>query len=268
MRLQNKIIFITDADSNSGKTLINRLADEGAHFILNSVSDGEEIQSNIAYCQTQGSKVKIVNIDLCKSSEVGSMLETAAQHLGTVDVLIHNNNAVISTSVEICSEELFLQIMDANTKSAFICTQAIGKQMATKQSGKVIYISSIHAEKPTGSSFVYSVSKGALKMLSREAALILGRYGVNVNTIELGPVEGDREKFKSDISTLYDAYQYKVPNAVLGNNDDLAQVVLYLSTNEARHVNGADIRVDGGFVLHYMDHKMKKPNLESADTPI
>jgi len=263
MILQNKIVFITDADCDSGKTLINLLADQGANFILNSASNGEEIESNIAYCQTQGSAAVIVNIDLCKSSEVASMLERTAK-LGTIDVLIHNHNTVVPASVETSNEELFLQMLNANAKSAFICTQVIGKQMAAKQSGKIIYISSIHAEKPTGSSFAYSASKGAVKLLNREAAIYLGRYGVNVNSIEMGPMDGDDQKFKSDFSTLYDSFQYKVPNAVLGNYEDLANLVIYLSSQEARYVNGADIRLDGGFLLHYMDHKMKRPNLSTT----
>lgn len=259
MILQNKIVFITDADSHSGQTLFQHFAEKGCHFILNSSSNGEEIQSILAHCQTQGSRALVVNINLCKSSEVSDMLEIAAGQLGTVDLLVHNNNTLIPESIETCSEELFLQVMNTNTKSAFICTQIVGKQMAAKQSGRIIYINSIHAEKPTGSSFAYSASKGALKMLAREAAIFLGRYAITVNAIELGPVEGDHEKFKSDISTLYDSYQYKVPNAVLGNYDDLANLVSYLSSNEARYINGADIRLDGGFILHYMDHKMKKP---------
>ncbi|KKI89792.1 short-chain dehydrogenase [Bacillus sp. SA1-12] len=268
MRLQNKIVFITDADSDSGKTLISRFADEGAHFILNSTSDGDQIQSSIDHCRTQGSMSMIVNVDLCKSSEVRTMLEAVEKRLGTVDVLIHNNNVVAPTSVETCNEELFLQIMNENTKSAFICTQAVGNQMKAKQSGKIIYISSIHAEKPTGSSFAYSASKGAVKLLTREAALILGRYGVNVNTIEMGPIEGDDERFKSDISSLYDSYQFKVPNAILGSHDDLAQCALYLSSDEAIYMNGADIRLDGGFMLHYVDKKMKKADLAKEETEL
>ncbi|MDF2963002.1 MAG: short-chain dehydrogenase [Paenibacillus sp.] len=258
MRLQEKVVFITDADSSSGKTLMNRLAVEGARFILNSPSGGEEIAANLAYCQAAGSKAITVNIDLCQEAEVGLMLEEAAQRVGAVDILIHNQNLVVPASVESCDEELFLKIMNANAKSAFICTQAAGKQMAAGQSGKIIYISSIHAEKPTGSSFVYSVSKSAVKMLAREAAIELGRYGINVNTIEMGPVEGDDEMFRSPVSTLYEDYRYKVPNTILGTYDDLAECVLYLSTAQSRYMNGADIRLDGGFVLHYMDHKMKK----------
>jgi glucose 1-dehydrogenase len=259
MKLQDKIVFITDADSGSGQAIINRLAAEGAHFILNSASGGEEIQPDLQLLKASGTKVVVTNVNLCKSSDLEALLKETVGRLGTVDILVHNNNLVKPASVETCEETLFLEIMNANAKSAFICTRAVGKQMSAKQSGKVIYVSSIHAEKPTGSSFAYSASKGAIKMLSREAALVLGRDGINVNVIELGPVEGDHELLQSDISTLYDSYQYKVPNANLGNHDDLAHLVLYLSTDEARYINGADIRIDGGFLMHYMDFKMKRP---------
>ncbi|RAP77916.1 SDR family NAD(P)-dependent oxidoreductase [Paenibacillus montanisoli] len=259
MKLKNKVVFITDADSLSGKAIINRLAAEGAHFILNTSAAGSENQTNPASLETGESKAVIVQVDLCKSSEVVPMLEEAERQLGPIDILVHNSDVVKPALIETCEEQLFNEIMDANAKSAFICTQAAGKLMAARQSGKVVYVSSIHDSKPTGSSFAYSASKGAVALLAREAALVLGRHGINVNLIQMGPVEGDNERFKSDISALYDSYQYKVPNAVLGTHDDLGNLVLFLCSDEARYVNGANIRFDGGFLLHYLDFRMKKP---------
>ena len=259
MNLQNKIVFITDSDSSSGKAVLSRLSQNGAHFILNSYSGGVELTRELALIREAGLQAIVVNIDLGKSAVVADMLQFAEQQLGKVDVLIHNNNAVYPGSVEHGEEELFLQSLAVNAKSAFICTQAVGKQMREKQAGKIIYISSIHAEKPTGSAFTYSLSKGAVKMLSKEAALVLGRFGVSVNTIELGPMEGDDKLFQSSISTLYNEYEYKVPNAVLGRNEDLAELVLFLASDEARCINGSDIKLDGGFLLHYMNFKMKRP---------
>jgi glucose 1-dehydrogenase len=259
MKLQHKVVFITDGDSGSGKALIHRLSHEGADFIVNSQSSGEHIQDERTHCIAAGSKIMVVHINVCDGSAVSGMLDEAAQQLGPVDVLVHNNNLILPISVETGDEERFLAILNANAKSAFVCTQAVGKQMMARQSGSMIYVSSIHAEKPTGSSFAYSASKGAVKMLTREAALCLGRYGVTVNSIEMGPVEGDDSVFQSDISTLYEEYEYKVPNAELGTYADLASLVCYLCSGAARHMNGADIRLDGGFVLHYMDHKRKKP---------
>lgn len=259
MRLSGKVVWITDTDSPAGKTLIRRLAGEGARFILNSVSGGDALRDELAYCRSVGAKTAVACVDLCRSAEVDGLLDEAAESVGSVDVLIHNNNKVVPLSVAEGREEPFLDVLHANAKSAFICTQAAGRRMAARQSGTIIFVSSIHAEKPTGSSFAYSVSRSAVKMLAREAALELGRSGVNVNTIEMGPVEGDDATFASAISTLYDDYHYKVPNAVLGTFDDLADAVLFLASDQSRYINGAELRVDGGFVLHYMNHKMKKP---------
>jgi glucose 1-dehydrogenase len=259
MKLRDKVVFITDADSASGKAAIVRLADEGAHFILNSVSEGRHIQDQLAHCESASSKAVVVHSDLCDKAAVAAVLEEASELLGTVDVLIHNNNSVEQGSVENGDEDMFLRVLHANAKSAFVCTQVVGKEMIEKQAGSIIYISSIHAEKPTGSCFAYSASKGSVKMLSREAALHLGRHGINVNVIEIGPVEGDNHTFRSDISSLYEDYEYKVPNAVMGTPEDAAHLLLYLCSEEARYINGADIRMDGGFLMHYIDFKMKRP---------
>jgi len=259
VRLPNKVVFITDADHKSGKALLLRLAAEGASFLLNSASGGERIESELERARRSGARTFVVDVDLSSTPDVEAALASAAASLGAVDVLIHNHDLVLPIRVETGEEERFLEIMNANAKSAFVCTKAVGKQMQAKQRGSMIYVSSIHAEKPTGSSFAYSASKGAVKMLAREAAVVLGRHGVNVNTIELGPVEGDDERFASDVSLLYDSYRYKVPNAVLGTYEDVAELALFLASDEARFVNGADIRLDGGFLMHYMDFKMKKP---------
>ncbi|MDD9268542.1 SDR family NAD(P)-dependent oxidoreductase [Paenibacillus sp. GCM10023248] len=259
MKLTKKVIFITDADSGSGKALLYRLADEGAHFILNSVSGGTNLESELQRCQTRGVQVVIVNANLLSSSAVVSVLEDTTKQIGPVDILIHNNRTVKTSSVELCEEDCFLEVLNANAKSAFVCAQAVGKQMIAKQSGTMLFVGSIHAEKPTGSSFSFSVSQGAIKMLSREASLVLGRHGIHVNFIEMGPVAGDDTLFQSDVSSIYEDYMYKVPSNVLGTYDDLAQLVSFLCSDNARHMNGADIRLDGGFLMHYMDHKMKKP---------
>ncbi|GGD57138.1 SDR family NAD(P)-dependent oxidoreductase [Paenibacillus nasutitermitis] len=259
MKLRNKVIFITDADSFSGKALVNRLSGEGAHFILNSESNGSLLEAELVKARTAGSEIFVVQRNLCRSNEVAEVLDQANLTLGKVDVLIHNNDLLKPALAETCEENIFLEIINANAKSAFICTQTVGRQMIGNQNGKIIYISSIHAEKPTGTTFAYSASKGAIKMLSKEAALELGRHGVQVNTIELGPMKENPDRFISGLSALYDSYERKIPSDQPGSYEDLAHLVLYLVSDEARYINGTDIRLDGGFLLHYMDHKMKRP---------
>lgn len=258
MKLKNKVVFISDADSDSGKVIIERLLEEGAALILNSSSAGKAIESLTNQCLEKNITNIIVNVNLCNKEEVDDMLKKVIPSFQAIDVFIHNNNVVKPASVEECTEDLFKELMDVNVKSAFICTQSIGKYMVEQNDGRIIYVSSIHAEKPSGSAAVYSMSKGALKMLSKEMALELGRYGINVNVIELGPIEGDNKKFSSDITRLYDHYERKVPRARLGTYGDLAGLVVYLAGDDSSYMNGASVRMDGGFTLHYIDQKMKE----------
>lgn len=252
-------VMITDADSASGAALARRFAQEAeTNFILCGKPDGEHMQTALSHCRSGGGQAMAADIDLCKPAAVSAILEEAAGRFGPVRTLIHNPREVRPIRVEDGDESLFLRLLDVHAKSAFVCTQAVGRQMAAAGRGSIIYAGSIHAEKPTGSSFAYSVSQGAVKMLAKEAALELGRSGVRVNTIEMGPVLGDDGLFRSDVATQYVQYRYKVPNAEPGGFEDLAECAWFLASESARYVNGADLRVDGGFVLHYLDHKMKR----------
>ncbi|WP_337102118.1 SDR family NAD(P)-dependent oxidoreductase [Paenibacillus sp. YIM B09110] len=257
--MPRKVVFIADADSLSGKALIERFGQGGADLILNSVQDDKEWDNVLVSCEAAGSRVLVTHADLCSSRKLTAMLDEADTLLGPVDVMIHNCSVIKPVGVESGEESIFAEMMEANAKSAFFCTQAIGKRMAARGSGSIIFVSSIHSEKPTGASFAYSASQGAVKMLAHEAALFLGRHGIRVNVIEMGPVEGADITFQSDSSGLYDDYRYKVPGTRLVTEGDLAELAFFLAGDDSGYLNGADIRLDGGFLLHYMDIRMNKP---------
>lgn len=257
MRLRDKIVMITDADSASGRAIMLRLSGEGAHFLLVSDSAGQAIDRELAALRKAGSKAVVTRANLQSRPEVAAMLRQAAEQLGPVDALIHNADRFKPIDVEHGEPEVFLELLHTNAKTAFVCAQTVGRQMADRQTGTIVFINSIHAEKPTGTSFAYSAAKGAVQNLAREAALVLGRNGVRVNTILMGPVEGDEERFGGGFSDLYDDYLRKLPSLALGDYGDLADAVLFLCSDEARYINGADLRLDGGFLLHYLDSKKK-----------
>ena len=258
LKLKDRVAFISDADHPSGRAIAKKLADEGARLVLNSRSNGASIAGDVASYEKAGAEVLVTSSALVTTEAVVSVLGECVAKFSRVDMLIHNHNVVTKMDIEHCDEETFKRALDENTKTAFLCTQIFGKQMGDIGGGQVVYVSSIHDEKPTGSAFLYSISKGAVKMLCREAALDLGRRDVRVNLIELGPVEGDNERFASEISDLYLDYQTRIPSTHLGTYEDVANLVWFLVIDESRFLNGADIRMDGGFTLHYMDHKMRK----------
>ena len=144
MKLKDKVVFITDADSGSGRALFRLFAEQGAHFILNSMSGGAHINEELKRASTLGLHVFVSAADLCSSSGLHAVLEQATLKLGRVDVLIHNNDLMKPTSIEYGEEDLFLDLLNTNAKSAFICTKVIGQQMADGGAGSII-VSSIHA---------------------------------------------------------------------------------------------------------------------------
>ncbi|GBF76509.1 SDR family oxidoreductase [Paenibacillus sp. 598K] len=263
MSLRNLTVFIADADEPSGRALIGRLAGQGAQLALNSPSGGAAIEAELEAARAAGARVLPLHLDLCSREALAGGIARIEAELGLIGLLVHNRQRCERATIAECSESLFLDILDANAKSAFLCTQAIGGRMAERGSGSIVYVTSIHAEKPTGASFAYSASQGAIGMLAAEAALELGRRGVRVNTVQLGPVQGPSTELVSPLSALYDDYERKTPLRT-AQASDLASLAIYLAGDTAGALHGATIRLDGGLLLHYMDHKMKPPSDDTA----
>jgi NAD(P)-dependent dehydrogenase (short-subunit alcohol dehydrogenase family) len=108
MKLQHKLIWISDGDSDCGRALIRRLALEGAHFLIGSGSNGQRLEAELAYIRERGLQAIITDADLTSGAAVRDLLQQVEAQLGPVDVLIHNHNEVFRSSVAACEEEAFL----------------------------------------------------------------------------------------------------------------------------------------------------------------
>lgn len=258
MAIDRQVAFISDADSPSGRAIAATLADAGMALALNSASDGVSIADDVAAYAQQMTPTWVTASSLQSTNQVIEVRDHIRHQFGRLDVVVHNHNRVERISIETCPPEFAQSVLDENVKSAFLCTQILGPLIGESGGGSVVFVGSIHSEKPTGSAFLYSVSKGAVQMLCREAALELGRMNVRANVIAMGPIDGDGERFESALSDLYLDYPYKIPLGTLGTLDDLAKMVRFVASDDAKYLNGADIRLDGGFTLHYLDHKMKR----------
>ena len=194
---------------------------------------------------------------VCYDADATSEAQCAAlaeqlKAAGGVDAMILTSREMEITSVQNGPEELFDRVLARNTKTAFFLAKYVGDLMAQSESkGAIVYVGSIHGEKPTGASLAFSCSMGALKMLNRETALQLGRKGVHTVLIELGPIQGDEIIMDTPLSPIYDGYVQSIPRKQPCTFDELCGLVDMAVRTPM--INGAEIRADGGFMLKYAD---------------
>ncbi|AEE97271.1 SDR family NAD(P)-dependent oxidoreductase [Mahella australiensis] len=241
----NRTALITDASHPAAAAIAARLKDEGITVI-----------NNYPHRSNKGVIEKTDNnysFDTWLLADMKMLLDMIISRTGGVDHLIHTDNAILRSKLEDMSEQDFKRAMDYNAKSAFITTKVFGEHMAQKGDGTIVYLSTLHDEKPTGCAFAYSTAKGSVKMLCKEIALFYGRKGIRANVIEADYMEEQRELLDSLLSPFnYDA-ETKIPLKRLVKAEDIAGVVSFLISKDAVFINGADIRLDGGHMLYYGD---------------
>ncbi|GHV69864.1 2-deoxy-D-gluconate 3-dehydrogenase [Spirochaetia bacterium] len=241
MKLKDKVVILTDGSSPLGAVIAERLKQEGAIIASSGAAHA-----------------------VSKKDVDGAVLSILDKY-GKIDVVVHNNNEVIRANLEDCSDELYDRALNINLKSAFLMVQAAGVSMKAAKSGNFVFVSSIHDEKPTGAAFGYSIAKGALKMLVREMVLDMGPLNVRTNIVEAGPLEGDDEKFYSDISPLYEHTRERIVNGQYGTMEDIANAVLFFAGNDCPAANGSELKLDGGFLLSYLLRSKKGANIKPFD---
>ena len=244
MGMTGKVALITDASTQAAEAVARRLELDGM-TVLRNFPDGfpESARDNPRCCSHS-------TVSLQPMLAMSQWVKDTTKGL---DCLIHTDNVIFRAKVADISEEDFRTYVDRNAKSAFLATKVLAEDIANNGGGSVVYMSSLHDEKPTGVSVAYSVGRGAVKMLCREMALFFGRRQVRCNLVEMDATVETAEQLDS----LLIPFNYDLPSRISLNRmtkpDDFAGTVSFLLSDDASQVNGAEIRVDGGHLFHYFD---------------
>jgi glucose 1-dehydrogenase len=257
MRLTGKVALVTGSSQGIGQAIAIRLAQEGASIVINYRSHPEGADETLAKVKELGGKCHCldgitVKADTGTVAEVKRMVAESIAHFGQLDILV--NNAGIERHADFweATEADYDAVLNVNLKGVFFATQTFVQHlMATKRSGKVINISSVHEELPFPHFTSYCASKGGLRMMTRNLGVELAPYGITINNVAPGAIETPiNTKLLNDPEKL-GALLQNIPMGRLGKSEDVAGMVAFLASSDADYVTGSTFVVDGGLLWNY-----------------
>ena len=259
MKLRGKTALVTGSSMGIGKSIAITLAREGANIIVNYIGDDDSAEEVISEVRLLGRKAISVKVDVSNRVKVEKMIQKSIAEFDTIDILV--NNAGISYQDErlLINDDKIEEMLDVNFKGVLYCSLAVAKHMKRKRSGKIINISSASG---TGTSApretYYAASKAAVNVLTKRFALELGTYGICVNAVAPGMIKTAMSTELLDSvekKKLIKLFSEKTMLRKVGEPQDVANITLFLASEESNYLTGQIIAVDGGRT-DYLSHSM------------
>ena len=240
------VVVVTGASGEIGAGVALRFAQAGANVVAHYRTDATNAEVIVEAVQQMGRRALAIRADLTDPEEVSDLFYETEKAFGQVSVLVNNAGVFPVVPLLEMTPTQWDEVLNANLRSVFLCTQAAARQMKTQADdlNAIVNIASIEADSPGEAHSHYVASKQGVIGHTRAAALELGAYGIRVNAVSPGLItrEGIREGFAEGVA----AWERNAPLARMGQPDDIADACLFLASRAARWVTGVNVRVDGG----------------------
>ena len=241
--LENKNIIVTGASGGIGNSIIKKLNEAGANILASGtrIEKLEEIKKNYK-------NIKILKFDISQSDKIEEFIENATSELGgSLDGLVNNAGITQDNLAIRMSLDEWQKVININLTSTFLMSKFAIKKMLKNKSGKIVNITSVVGHTGNIGQANYTASKAGTVAMSKSLAIEYAKKNINVNCISPGFIKTamtDKidEKFKEAILS-------KIPSARLGEPDDIANAVVFLSSEQSNYINGETLHVNGGMYM-------------------
>jgi 3-oxoacyl-[acyl-carrier protein] reductase len=241
--LENKNIIVTGASGGIGNAIIKKLNEAGANILASgtSVEKLEELKKNFA-------NIKTLAFDISQNDKIEEFIENATNELGgSLDGIVNNAGIAQDNLAIRMSLEEWQKVININLTSTFLMSKFAIKKMLKNKSGKIVNITSVVGHTGNLGQANYTASKAGIVAMSKSLAIEYAKKNININCISPGFIKTamtDKidDKFKEVIIS-------KIPSARLGEPDDIANAVLFLSSDQSSYINGETIHVNGGMYM-------------------
>ena len=241
--LENKNIIVTGASGGIGNSIIKKLNEAGANILASGtrIEKLEELKKNFK-------NIKILKFDISQSDKIEEFIENATKELGgSLDGIVNNAGITQDNLAIRMSLDEWQKVININLTSTFLMSKFAIKKMLKNKSGKIVNITSVVGHTGNLGQANYTASKAGIVAMSKSLAIEYAKKNINVNCISPGFIKTamtDKidDKFKEVIVS-------KIPSARLGEPDDIANAVLFLSSDQSSYINGETIHVNGGMYM-------------------
>ena len=241
--LEKKNIIVTGASGGIGNAIIKKLSEAGANILASGtrIEKLEELKKNF-----EG--LKILKFDISQSDKIEEFIENATSELGgSLDGIVNNAGITQDNLAIRMSLDEWQKVININLTSTFLMSKFAIKKMLKNKSGKIVNITSVVGHTGNLGQANYTASKAGIVAMSKSLAIEYAKKNININCISPGFIQTamtDKidDKFKEVIIS-------KIPSARLGEPDDIANAVLFLSSDQSDYINGETLHVNGGMYM-------------------
>lgn len=251
-RLKNKVCIVTGGALGIGRATCLLFAREGAKVAVTDVADSEgaQLAREIA---ASGGVAEYWHLDVSSEKEVRDVFTKIHKRFGKIDVLV-NNAGIAGTNkpTHEVTEQDWDRLMAVNVKGVFFCTKYAVPYMKSVRHGSIINLSSIYGMIGAGDNPPYHASKGAVRLMSKNDAVLYAPDDIRVNSVHPGfiwtpMVEGAAKGSGVGVKDFCKIIEARHPLGHMGEPDDIAWGIVYLASDESKFVTGSELVIDGGY---------------------
>ena len=246
--LKDKTALVTGGGSGIGKAVCFLLAEEGAKVAVVDIH-GEAADRVVEGIRERHGKAIGITADVSNARDVDGMMARVLQEWGSVDILVNNAGIILQASAIAMTEQQWDKILANNLKSCFLCSQVFARQLIQQgRGGRIVNISSIHAELSEPSASAYTAAKGGMEAFSRTLATELAPHKITVNSLRPGATytELTVPMYTPEVKK---ALYMRIPLKEIAEPSWIADAIVFLASERARYITGQTLTVDGGYLM-------------------
>ncbi|MBN8875550.1 MAG: glucose 1-dehydrogenase [Rhodospirillales bacterium] len=248
MRLADKVAIISGAASGMGAATARRFGREGARVVVADLLE-DDGRSVVAEIEKAGGTAMFQRLDVTEEASWSACVAAAVAAYGRLDILVNNAGISGSATNDLLESGMWDRVMTVNANGVFYGTKYAVEQMRKNGGGSIVNLSSISGV--VGQSMVhmaYNASKGAVRTMTKSTAVQFGAEGIRCNSVHPGLMPPMRTSGATADPTVRAKMLKSVPLGRTGEVDEVANAILFLASDEASYVTGAELYVDGGYL--------------------